>query len=215
MLDVAALYEQHRMQVIGFVRHRLPRDEQDEVDDLVNEAFIRAFKAAPRYVQRGEQPVFWLYRIARNLIIDRHRRQVRRVDETPLDFGMDGAPTTLDAGSPRHDDILLARSLLESLRSEQPRQATVLELRFLHGLEITEVAARLGVERDSVNKLQARGLARIRKIAAGDLSRFGGLAAVETRQCPCGTVFETGKRQVYCSRRCRQRASDLRRKAAA
>ncbi len=60
--------------------------QRDDALDVVQEAFVRAFQAAPRWDGTAAGP--WLSRITVNLAIDRWRRNRRRADTfTPLAEG--------------------------------------------------------------------------------------------------------------------------------
>ena len=57
--------------------------DRDRMDDVLQEAYVKAFKALPRF--RGEAKLgTWLYRIAYNAAVDELRRS-RRSNELPLD----------------------------------------------------------------------------------------------------------------------------------
>lgn len=76
-----AAYQQHGPCILRYLwaqsRNRM------EAEDLHSETFCRAWEAWGRF--RGDQVETraWLYRIARNLVIDRHRRQ--RLTFLPID----------------------------------------------------------------------------------------------------------------------------------
>src|SRR5262245_60215601 len=66
---------------------------EDDARDVVQETFVRAWGALARF--RGESSLLhWLFRIARNLVIDRARARKRR-RETSLDAPLDESGTTL------------------------------------------------------------------------------------------------------------------------
>jgi len=72
-----ALVAEHAPALYRFARH-LVRDP-DEAEDLVQETFLRAYRARGRF--RGDAPVrVWLRRILHNLAVDRARRD----RETPV-----------------------------------------------------------------------------------------------------------------------------------
>ncbi len=112
----------------------------DEVDDLVQETFVRAFRALDGW--RGEaQFRTWLFSIASNLRRDRYRRAARgaqlvSLDGVDLEAGEDPA-TTLDA---REAELALSRGL-----GTLPRlQREVFLLRAQQGLEYSAIAVALG-----------------------------------------------------------------------
>ena len=74
------LYVQEEMKVaqLGFVRgaHRLPGVADEEVMDVVQEVFLKAFIESARLQYDGLRPYGPLLRqITRNLLIDRARRR--------------------------------------------------------------------------------------------------------------------------------------------
>lgn len=76
--DFPALVAEHAPALYRFARH-LVRDP-DEAEDLVQETFLRAYRARDRF--RGDAPVrVWLRRILHNLAVDRARQE----RETPVE----------------------------------------------------------------------------------------------------------------------------------
>jgi RNA polymerase sigma-70 factor (ECF subfamily) len=65
------LYERHRQKIFGLGCRYL--NQPEEAEDIVQQVFIKAFEAAPRF--RGEAQVStWLYRIAVNACLETRRR---------------------------------------------------------------------------------------------------------------------------------------------
>ena len=109
-----------------------------EVDDLVQETFIRAFRSVDRF--RGQcQFRTWLMTIGSNVLKDFGRRSARRTI-IPLDEGVrDGA------GDP-HDHAVANEAearLVEGLKVLSRLQREVFLLRAQQGLEYDEIAAAL------------------------------------------------------------------------
>src|SRR6266511_3286320 len=65
------LYDRHVTAVYRYVYYRVRNDA--EAEDLTSDVFMRALRAIPRYEPR-QAFLAWLYRIARNAVIDRSRR---------------------------------------------------------------------------------------------------------------------------------------------
>ena len=74
----AELYDAFADRVYGFVRLRV-RDVRD-AEEIVETVFLKAWQALPDYEQRGLPFSAWLFRIARNAVID----EVRRSGREPL-----------------------------------------------------------------------------------------------------------------------------------
>ncbi len=63
------LVERYRKPLFGFILNML--DRREDADDVFQEVWLRALKALDRY--RSDRFLAWLFRIARNRVIDRHR----------------------------------------------------------------------------------------------------------------------------------------------
>src|SRR5512132_1784308 len=119
------LYDRHVAAIYRYVYYRV-RDDA-EAEDLTSDVFTRALKAMPRYEPR-QAFLAWLYRIARNAVIDRARKGNRQVSfEDAIEH-----PTADQIVEP--DTELLARSDSDALRTAlkqlTPLQQEVLVLRF-------------------------------------------------------------------------------------
>src|SRR5688500_1355368 len=71
-----ALYDRHFTAVYRYVYYRV-RDDA-EAEDLTSDVFMKALRAIRRYEPR-QAFLAWLYRIARNAVIDHVRRGGRQV----------------------------------------------------------------------------------------------------------------------------------------
>ena len=113
------------------------------------------------FVQKGHLPMMpraWLYQVARNLIIDYARRQRHR-DHAPLTDNLilpDNVEATVE-------DLLRAERAHEAILQLNERQRNVIILRFLEGLEVSEVAVILNVSIGAIKTLQHRALENLRQ----------------------------------------------------
>lgn len=107
-------------------------------EDCVQEAFIRAFKAWPRFVPDRPAGV-WLHRIALNVAISHRRRErLRSVGEVIRRLGRPGPG--LDPA-----DAVAASDLVAALAALPPKLAAAFILRFVHGYTNREIASATGV----------------------------------------------------------------------
>jgi RNA polymerase sigma-70 factor (ECF subfamily) len=110
---------------------------RDEVDELVQDTFVRAFQALDGF--RGESSLrTWLFTIARRLELDRRRAGARR-RAREVDVEADSAVehTALDAVVADETQARLRRAV-ERLT---PMQREVFTLRVAEGLSYKEIAA--------------------------------------------------------------------------
>src|SRR5437588_3762706 len=70
--DFGRVYEENVWRVYGFLAYRL-RDRHT-AEDLTQATFERALRAWSRFDPRRAEESTWLLAIARNLLIDHHRR---------------------------------------------------------------------------------------------------------------------------------------------
>lgn len=101
----------------------------------------------------------WLYRVARNLVIDESRRRKHRdhmrLDERLTDEEQD-VPEQAQAN-------ILHRQARAALEKLTPRQRDVIILKYLEQYENEEIARLLGLSVGAVKALQHRGLAALRR----------------------------------------------------
>jgi RNA polymerase sigma-70 factor (ECF subfamily) len=153
------LYDKHVAAIYRYVYYRV-RDDA-EAEDLTSDVFMRALKAMPRYEPR-QAFLAWLYRIARNAVIDRARRGNRQVSyEDALEH-----PTPDQIVVP--DDQVLAHSDNETLRGAlaklTPLQQEVIVLRFLEGYSTEEIAKIVGKREGTVRGIQFRAIGTLRQL---------------------------------------------------
>lgn len=93
------LYDTYQEPLRGYLRY-LGVSREDDLEDLVQEAFLRLYIRIykPTKSIEREKYVAYLYKIAKNLVIDRHRRERRAgyleadIDNTVLESIADEAP---------------------------------------------------------------------------------------------------------------------------
>jgi len=169
----AALYEEYAPQVARFLSRRL--HGSDEVaEDLTADIFVKVFEKLGRYDDRGLPFAAWLFRVARNHLVDHLRTLPRRAADS-LDELVGSSEPGMDAPLGQ----VLDRHMLEvALACLTPIQREVVTLRFLDGRRGDEVAAITGRTEHAVKKLQMRGLMALRRILDPDWSRAGERAAI-------------------------------------
>ncbi|MBO0713851.1 MAG: sigma-70 family RNA polymerase sigma factor [Acidimicrobiales bacterium] len=149
-----AVYEENVGLVHGFLRARVgPND----AEDLTAETFCRAYQHLHRWEDRGVPIRAWLLRIAHNLIIERARKA--RAVMVPLDdhHGAEKASHEEEVGT-----SVEAASALAALASLPESHRTVIELRYLRDLSVTETAAVLEISEEAVRALAYRALKGLR-----------------------------------------------------
>jgi RNA polymerase sigma-70 factor (ECF subfamily) len=152
------LYKRYSPRVFGYLYQRL-NGNIEEAEDITAEVFAKVYQKIDTFEVRGAPLSSWLFRIARNRLID----SVRRRPDQP-EIGLDNAPS-LTGGPVFHGvDQQMAIELLKSgLSRITPEQRQVIVLRFLEDKSLAETAAVTQRTEEAVKKLQSRGLAALRR----------------------------------------------------
>src|SRR5438477_8085805 len=158
-----ALLELFAERVFRFVRSRVP---PEDAEDIAQQVFVQVIAALPGYRDRGLPFAAWIFRIARNAVIDASRT---RHNHLPLDVAL---PTTSQLPGPAEaaeaaDD---RRGLARALAILPAEQRDVIAYRFFADLSTQELAAAMGRTEGSVRVLQFRALRALRRrlAASGD-----------------------------------------------
>ena len=156
-ISEAVVREQSRLR--NFIRKRVA--DSSEAEDILQDVFYELVEAS-RMMKPIEQVSAWLFRVARNKIIDFFRK--KRPEATingPLAAAEGGESLTLEDLLPSSDEgpeAVFARSVLleeleEALQELPEEQREVFVAHELDGLSFKEIAARTGV---GVNTLLSR-----------------------------------------------------------
>jgi RNA polymerase sigma-70 factor (ECF subfamily) len=152
-----ALFDRYHAPVYRYVVARVGRPS--DAEDLAQLVFVKALEALPRYEARGVPFGGWLFKLARNVVIDHIRT---RREHAPLDLIVE---RSTDAEGP--DELAVLRQEMDSvaaaLRRLTPEQREAIELRFFAGLSAKEAAEAMGRQEGTVRGLQFRAIAALRR----------------------------------------------------
>jgi RNA polymerase sigma-70 factor (ECF subfamily) len=142
----------------GAVRFVLARHvvREHDLDDLLQEVWLKVYRARDRLTTTAAGLRPWLFRVARNTLVDQLRR--RRPQESPV----------ADAAA-RPDRAVEHRDELDALRREFARRRTALSAKQQHCVEDLlagrfapeRLAGRHGCTRESVHMELLRGLRKL------------------------------------------------------
>jgi len=155
---IGALYDQHHESIFRYVWLRV--GDRHLAEDLTGDVFMRMLAALPHYQAVGLPFQAWLYRIARNLLVDHYRKENNRVS-VPLDTIEDSYEGEEDPTS-AFDRKLDTQRLHRALSQLDQSHREVVVLRFVSGLSLREVALTLDRTEAAVKALQHRGLVALR-----------------------------------------------------
>jgi RNA polymerase sigma-70 factor (ECF subfamily) len=163
-------------ELVGRYQYRLVRyliyllGRRDEVDDLVQETWLRVLERGSSYDGRSRfEP--WLFTIARNLAIDHMRKgRIFSLDsnaegeqDTALQMPASNAPSPFTLAARTED----AERLAGSLQTLQPIYREALVLRFQEELSLQEISGVVGAPIATVASRIYRGLRTLRSQLEG------------------------------------------------
>ena len=152
------LYDHYHPAIYRFVAFKVGRRE--DAEDITHQVFLKAWLSVERYQSKGFPFSSWLYRIARNHVIDFYRSDKQH---TPIDdvahelIGDDVLVESVEQG------IALERvtSALTELKDEYQ---DVIILRFIEERSLKETAVSLERSVGAVKVLQHRAMHQLRTL---------------------------------------------------
>ena len=191
--NTAAIWAEVHAVLRLFIAKRVA--DQAEVDDLLQEIFLRVHRQLDRVNDPG-RVVPWLYQIARNAIVDYYRSPERR-REIPAGLAGDvdqrasaPLPSTDVSGRLRTELAACLRPMLDRLSDDYRDAVTLVEL---DGLTQQAAADRLGLSLSGMKSRVQRGRQQLKQMLNEccliQLDRRRGVAAYRVRDRksdPCG-----------------------------
>lgn len=151
------LVERHSRAVFRLA-YRMTGNEQD-AEDVVQEAFLRAYRQLHRYESRASFAT-WVYRIAANYSLDLIRARRNNVES-------DGILDHLSESSPGPDRLFASGRMQETvdqaLESLSQQERTAFVLRHFEGLSIEEISGVMGVGGNAAKHSIFRAVQKLRK----------------------------------------------------
>lgn len=150
---------QYADQLYSYLRARTNND--DDASDLSQQVLIKACEAFPRYQDRGIPFAAWLFRIARNVTTDAHRRRRTSVPWDLLPEALERPEAVdLEADFVRREEQARVQALLAELPTSH---RDLILLRFVAGLRLREIAAVVGKSEPAIHRQIIRILKNLRQ----------------------------------------------------
>ncbi|HEY8477612.1 MAG TPA: sigma-70 family RNA polymerase sigma factor [Chloroflexota bacterium] len=157
----AALYERYLERVYRYCYLRL--GDREAAEDATSEAFLKALASLGAF--HGGVFAAWLFRIAHNVVVDRHRRR-RATASLEVAASVPDPARTPEEHALAGDERERLRAALAALPEEQ---RMVLELQ-LAGWTGEETARLMGKSLGAVKTQRFRAVARLRELLQNDTS---------------------------------------------
>jgi RNA polymerase sigma-70 factor, ECF subfamily len=172
------IFDHFHLPVYRYIASRVQRPS--DAEDLTQLVFVKALEALPRYEARGIPFGGWLFRLARNTVIDHIRTRHEHAD-------LEAATGHAGSEPGPHEVTVLRQELDEvaaALAALTDEQRDAIALRFFAGLSAREAAAVMGKQEGTIRGLQFRAIAALRRELGIDTSATtsGDEAAARRRQ---------------------------------
>ncbi len=156
--QLAQLYQQHAPQILTYISRQI--SSAQDAEDILIDVFMAALEStAFASLTAHEQPA-WLWRVARNKVIDVYRRAqhmpIALIDDELIEDPMI---------SPEQISIRLEedKQLALQIKRLSPLQQQVLYLRFGENLRCAQIASRVGKRESSIRSLLSRTFNLLRR----------------------------------------------------
>jgi RNA polymerase sigma-70 factor (ECF subfamily) len=156
------IYDEYLWTVHGFFAYRT--GSRADAEDLTQVTFERALRAWPRYDPARSKPNTWLLAIAKNVLIDEHRRAQARSHGAPA-LPLDEIPEQGGAGAPEAPGM--DPDVEHALGSLPAREREILALRFGADLDGPAIAEVTGLSLANVQQILSRTLRKLQAALAG------------------------------------------------
>ena len=153
---LARVFDEHVWDVYAFAAYRL--GNRADAEDVTQQTFERALKAWGRFDPGRATPRTWLLAIARNLVIDHHRRD-RSSLHRPIG---EGGVAEEDLPAAREETAGVSPELAAAFDTLSARDREVVALRFGGDLRGPEIAEMLDLKLATVQQILSRSLRRLR-----------------------------------------------------
>jgi RNA polymerase sigma-70 factor, ECF subfamily len=175
------VWKEYGHRLLGFIKGKV--SDPEEAEDILQEVFIRVHTGLC-CLQEWTAMERWIYRVARNLIID-HYRARKRHEELGDDLEAAGGPDELEA-----DPLAqLAFSLKDTIAELPEPYREALVLTEYRGLSQADYAKRAGISLSGAKSRVQRARGKLKELLLDcchfELDRLGGIIDYHERCCSC------------------------------
>ncbi len=160
----AEIFDIFYEKIFKYIKFRV---DQNEVDDLVGEVFLKTVKNLKKYKPQ-ERSTFgsWIYRIAHNVVIDFYRKKQEFLG-IDIDSEDEEYSIQLVDDSPGPDKIMEQKIEFEKIQKVLNKLSAtnreIIELKFMEDFSNFEIAQITGKSEGNIRIIQLRALRELRK----------------------------------------------------
>ncbi len=153
------LYDHYQPKIYRFALVKV--SHREEAEDLTHQVFLKAWQSIESYRDLGFPFSSWLYRIARNHVVDYYRG--KRTTESLDDADPEEAPVEHSLPGDLLEKLEMER-VKSAIRKLKPEYQDVIIMRFVEDLPIRETALAIDKSEGAIKLLQHRAIKELQKI---------------------------------------------------
>jgi len=154
-----ALYDRYLPAIYRFILLKV--GSEPDAQDICHQVFLNAWQNIGRFRLQGHPFSSWLYKIARNAVIDHWRTKKTNVDITLVSENL---LSEEPAVSEAVDKELNLKLVWSALRCLDENHQSLLIMKFVDELSNKEIAEILGKSEGAVRVIQHRALKQLKKL---------------------------------------------------
>ena len=155
------LYDRYQPQIYRFIYLKV--SHREEAEDLTHQAFLKSWEKITEYEFQGFPFSAWLYRIARNLIIDHYRLKKNNLSLDEIDeiVELKTENNPIVSATEKKLEMERVKKAINQLNSDQQ---DVIILRFIEEFSIQETASILNKTEGAIKLIQHRAIKNLKEI---------------------------------------------------
>ncbi len=154
-----SLYDYYQPKIYRFVLIKVGRRE--DAEDLTHQVFLSAFQNIKNYKDLGYPFSSWLYKIARNQVIDFYRTRKQEASLEKIDPEYFVVPATAHLVA---EERMEMNRVQDGIKKLKPEYQDVVIMRFVEDMSIKDVAKTLDKSEGAIKLLQHRAIKELKKI---------------------------------------------------
>ncbi len=151
------LYERMWTKVYRYLYYLV--QNREEAEELAQEAFGKVYVPFKQGALDPSRVESYLYRSAKNLVIDRWRQKGRKTTVIPMED-----LSRFDADRQQEQRITDAMVLKRAMKNLKQVEVQVITMRIIEGYSVRETAERLGRAEGTIKSIQFRALAKLKDL---------------------------------------------------
>jgi RNA polymerase sigma-70 factor (ECF subfamily) len=143
---------------------------REDAQDIVQDTFFKVYRKL-NYHENGRNLKKWIMRIARNLCIDRYRKNQRKVETTLNSEDVEEILNRREKVAERNKDSDILKIVSKCLSQLPERQRMIFVMKHYNEFKYTDIADTLCIAVGTVKSLHSRAVYKMRKMMNPFLGR--------------------------------------------